>query len=60
MITVVASLMASFVTFASYIFSTAEKQTVVEFHVSHEVTILGLSFFMLVSDLSPHMSSLVY
>ncbi|KAE8167894.1 hypothetical protein BDV40DRAFT_284392 [Aspergillus tamarii] len=47
MITLVASLMASFVTFASYIFSTAEKQTVTEFHVSHEVTILGFSFFML-------------
>ncbi|KAE8363147.1 major facilitator superfamily domain-containing protein [Aspergillus caelatus] len=46
-ITVVASLMTFSVTFASSIFSTAEKQTAAEFHVSHEVMILGLSLFML-------------
>ncbi|OGM49757.1 MFS multidrug transporter [Aspergillus bombycis] len=46
-ITVVASLMTFSVTFASSIFSTAEKQTAAEFQVSHEVTILGLSLFML-------------
>ncbi|KAB8264302.1 major facilitator superfamily domain-containing protein [Aspergillus pseudonomiae] len=46
-ITVVASLMTFSVTFASSIFSTAERQTAAEFHVSHEVMILGLSLFML-------------
>ena len=51
-ITVVASLMTFSVTFASSIFSTAERQTAAEFHVSHEVMILGLSLFMLVSDLT--------
>ena len=48
-ITVVASLMTFSATFASSVFSTAEKQTAAEFHVSHEVKILGLSLFMLVS-----------
>ncbi|KAB8273757.1 major facilitator superfamily domain-containing protein [Aspergillus minisclerotigenes] len=46
-ITVVASLMTFSATFASSVFSTAERQTAAEFHVSHEVTILGLSLFML-------------
>ncbi|RAQ56976.1 MFS multidrug transporter [Aspergillus flavus] len=45
--TVVASLMTFSATFASSVFSTAEKQTAAEFHVSHEVTILGLSLFIL-------------
>lgn len=58
--TVVASLMTFSATFASSVFSTAEKQTAAEFHVSHEVTILGLSLFMLVSHLTPQMRKIIH
>lgn len=47
-ITVVASIMTFSSTFASSIFSTAERPTVEEFGTSYEVMVLGLSLFMLV------------
>lgn len=48
-ITLITSLMTFSVTFASSVFSTAEKPTAERFHVSHEVMVLGLSLFVLVS-----------
>lgn len=49
-ITVITSLMTFSVTFASSVFSTAEAPTAEKFHVSHEVMVLGLSLFVLVSS----------
>jgi len=58
-ITIVMALMTLAVTFTSSMFSTAAIVTAEEYGVSPEVTVLGISLFVLVSD-SPHVTFELY